>query len=342
MKVGIVGLGKMGMLHTGILNTLDDVRIVSVAESESQLMKYIKNAIPSANVYEDYQKMIKSEELDLVYITTPPSSHMQIALECVNRGVNFFVEKPLTSNLEEAMKLCAELKNTQVVHSVGYNMRFLETFLKAKYFLSQKILGEVSSVKSSMYVSNIFSKPSGWRFKKKTSGGGVLLELGCHLIDFLLWYCGPIKKVSGQVKSLYSAVEDTAHMEVEFSNNAHGVLDTSWSIEGYRTPEANIEIVGSNGKLRVNQDFIKIELASPVPPLKETSVIIYKQSLENGVPFDVAGPDYTKEDMHVVQCVKEKKQPLVNVVEASKTQSVIQAMYDAAKSESIRQVEYIE
>ena len=143
MKVGIIGLGKMGMLHTGILNTLDDVHIVSVAESESQLTKYIKNAIPSAKVYEDYQKMIKSEELDLVYITTPPSSHMQIALECVNRGVNFFVEKPLTSNLEEAMKLCAELKNTQVVRALedkDQNVHEVDRFEFPNHWFDNSIL----------------------------------------------------------------------------------------------------------------------------------------------------------------------------------------------------------
>lgn len=68
-----------------------------------------------------------------------------------------------------------------------------------------------------MYVSNILSKPGGWRSKKKVSGGGGLLDLGTHIVDLLLWYFSPISSVSGQVKSLYSdEVEDVAHMDRNF------------------------------------------------------------------------------------------------------------------------------
>ncbi len=342
MNVGIVGLGKMGLLHAGILNSLKDVKISSITEKEGLIANYIRNSMPHVNVYGDFEKMFDSEEeLDLVYITTPVSSHLSITLSCIKNKINFFIEKPLTRNAEESKRLCTKLKNSQIIHAVGYNRRFVDTFSRVKELLDLKLLGEVFSVKSSMYLSNIFSKSAGWRYKKDVSGGGVLLDLGSHLVDLLLWYFGPIDIVSGEIKSLYSReVEDAAHMDIEFANKIHGELDTSWSVEGYRLPEINLEIIGDNGKLRVNDDFIKMELKKPVKQFQGITVI-YKQSLNTGVSIDIGGPEYTKEDEHVVECVKNKKQTLINVFEASRTQSVIQAMYDAARNGS-KQVQYFD
>lgn len=342
MNVGIIGLGKMGLLHTGILNTLDDLNITSFADKENLLTKYMKTAFPQASIYNDYIDMIDREDLDVIYITTPSFSHLPIMKSCVQHNVNFFVEKPLTKNLDEAKQICSSLKSNNLIHSVGYNVRFNDTFSKTKSLLDSKILGEISHVKSSMYVSSIFSKPPGWRFNKKKSGGGVLLEFGCHLVDMLLWYLGRIDNVKGTTKKVYSDVEDFAHMDIEFTNSAKGELDTSWSVEGYRIPEINIEIEGSNGKLRVNQDFIDIQLKSKVKQLEDLKTRIYKQELNSNVSFDVGGSDYTKEDEHVIDCVKEKHCPLVDAFEASKIQSVIQAMYDASSSNESKEVEYLE
>jgi predicted dehydrogenase len=351
LNIGIVGLGKMGLLHTGILNSIYNVKTVAISEKEKIIAKYLKSSLPDINLYEDYEKMFEAEDLDLVYITTPVSSHFPITSLCIKNKINFFVEKPLTGTLEESERLCTSLKQKhQIIHSVGYNRRFIPTFSRAKVLLDTKILGDTSYVKSSMYVSNILSKPTGWRSKKNVSGGGVLLDLGAHVIDLLLWFFCPISSVSGQIKSIYSdEVEDFAHMDMNFGDGMRGELDTSWSTEGYRVSELNIEIVGNNGKMKVNEDYIKLELKKPANGLNmhedssdnKNETTLYKQELGEGVPIDVGGPEYTREDLHVVDCVFNKKQSLVNVFEASKTQSVIQAMYDAARNgDSRKKVEY--
>src|SRR5581483_7357489 len=105
----------------------------------------------------------------------------------------------------------------------------------------------------------IFTQSSGWRAKKNVSGGGVLLDLGSHVVDLLLWYFGPVKTVRGTTESPFSIeVEDSAHMEIEFERGTTGTLDASWSMKGYRLPEINLEIVGEKGQMHVNEDFIRI------------------------------------------------------------------------------------
>lgn len=332
----------MGLLHAGILNSFDGIKITSVTEKEKMLTKFIQNAIPAASTYENYEEMITKEDLDVVYITTPSSSHFSIMDACIKKGTNFFVEKPLAINFEEAKKTCLALRDTKIIHGVGYNVRFVDTFSHAKSLLDMKVLGEIQQVDSSMFVSNIFSKPLGWRFNKKSSGGGVLLELGCHLVDLLLWYFGPISKVQSNMKKIYSEVEDFVHSTIELPNKIVGKLETSWSVEGYRIPEINIEITGTNGTMRINQDFIDIKLKKEIIPIQGLDQRIYKQSLERGVSFDVGGADYTKEDEHMISCIEEKKLPLVNVFEASKTQCVMQAMYDSAAENKYKEVIYVD
>ena len=343
MKAAIIGLGKMGLLHTGLLNTLKNVEIKAIAEKEGFLKKYIKKSFPELNVYDDYVEMFDKENLDVVYITTPISSHFPIINNAIDSGINFFVEKPFVKNFKEAKILCNRLRDSNIGNAVGYNLRFSNTFEYCKNLLTSNVLGDIEFVDASIYISNIFSKPSGWRFRNSESGGGVLIQLGCHLVDLIRWFFGEIEKVKGNVKSLYSPVDDVAHFKMEFENGAKGQLDVSWSKEGgYRMIETNVEIKGSNGRIKVNQDYVDLKLKELVSQFDNLETRIYKQTLGVNVPFDVAGPEYTRQEINVIQSFEEEKKPLVDAFEGGMTQSVIQAVYDSSKIGKEIKVEKIE
>jgi len=342
MKAATVGLGKMGLLHTALLNTLENVEIKAISEKEGFVKKYIQKLFPELNVYDDYIEMFDKENLDVVYITTPISSHFPIINNAIDSGINFFVEKPFVYNFEQAKILCDRLRNSNIGSAVGYNLRFSTTFQYCKNLLTSNVLGDIEFVDGSMYVSNIFSKPSGWRFRKEEGSGGVLNEFGAHLVDLIRWFFGEIEKVKGNVKSLYSLVDDAAYFKMEFENGAKGQLDTSWSKEGYRILEINVEIKGSNGRIKVNQDYVDLKLKEPVSQFDNLETRIYKQDLGTSVPFDIAGPDYTRQEINVTQSFEEGKKPLVDAFEGAMTQSVIQAVYDSSKLGKEIKVEKIE
>jgi predicted dehydrogenase len=261
---------------------------------------------------------------------------------CIKNNVNFFVEKPLAGNLEECKQLCSNLKGTDLVHAVGYSKRFLDTFVKGKELLDSNMLGELVYVKSSMYVSQLFSSGKGWRYKKTESNGGVLLEFASHLVDLLLWYFGSIKYVATMVKSYYSKeVEDFAHSAIEFETGLKGYLDTSWSIRNHRLPEIMIEIHGTNGMMILNDDFVRVKLDETDGNFPAGDTTIYKQALSSGTLIDIAGPEYTKEDIHVVDCARTKKQTMINSFDASRAQSVIDSMYSSSTAYAFRKVDYV-
>jgi len=331
INTGVIGLGKMGLLHLGILNSLDGVSVKAVAEKEKLIINVIKQFLPSINVYNDYRTLLDEERLDLVYITTPTSFHAQIVENCLDDDINFFVEKPLSISAKECKPLIDKAKQKQVVNMVGYIKHFVATFIEAKQILDRKILGEPVYLKSHMYVSQLFSKGSGWRYKR-ASGGGTLNVLATHLVDVLLWFFSDITLVHGNVKSYYSKeVEDFAHSYLVFKNGLEGYLDVSWSIRNFRLLEIRLEVQCKHGMLIVTDDYIKY-----LTDVDNNFTTLYKQDLYKGVEIDIGGPEYTMEDRYMVECVRTQKQTELDVFYAYKVQCIIDAISESAtKKEAI-------
>lgn len=334
IKVGVIGMGKMGLLHSSILNSLNQCKVIAFTDSDKMVTNLLGD-LSEKSVYDDYKKMILNEKIDVVYITTPVRSHVPIATYCAQKNINFFVEKPLGKNSQECKNLCNIVNENNVLSMVGYYLRYAETFSKVKKILEQNTIGEIKGISSSVFQSQILSKPSGWRFDKNISGGGVLIDLGSHLIDLLLWYFGKIKNVSGKIESNFKQeVEDTAKVELKFENDLTCKLEASWNVKNYRLQETTIEIDGSLGKLRVNEDFI--EIYDKNSNKKSTT---YRQELYTGVPIDVGGPEYTREDEDFLKCIQNNKQPMLNVNSSLQTQEVIDSIYKSAASNKIEEIQ---
>lgn len=342
INAGLIGLGKMGMLHLGILNASNGVKVKAIAESQGFIKRVIKNILPASNIYDNYEDMLDKEDLDFVYITTPTSLHVTMAKSCMEREINFFVEKPLGVSGKECESLITITGNManqkQAINMVGYCKHFIDTFIKAKEILDSGVLGDLTYLTSHMYVSQLFSKGSGWRYKKEASGGGVLNILATHLIDALLWLFGDVNSVNSNIKSYYSEeVEDFVHSYLIFKSGLEGYLDASWSIRNYRLPEIKIEVQSAKGMLVVTEDYVKYFLDA-----KDKFYVFYKQDLYNGVEIDVGGPEYTREDKYFIECVKTHTHTELDILHGYKVQCVTDAIYKSANKKDAVSVSYRE
>ena len=175
IRVGIIGMGKMGLLHSAILNSLDHSKVVAFADTEKMVTNLLRD-VSDASVYNDYKKMIENEKIDVVYITTPVKSHIPIATFCAQNNIHFFVEKPLGITIGECKMLCDVINENRVFSMIGYYLRYAETLSIVKQLLEENTLGEIREINSSVFQSQSLSKRSGCRFNKKISGGGVLID----------------------------------------------------------------------------------------------------------------------------------------------------------------------
>jgi len=337
LNVGLVGMGKMGILHGGILCSMDSVVPVAVADTETMLHSFAKSILPQMNFYKDYREMLEKERLDLVYITVPTVLHPPIAEACVEKGIPFFVEKPLGISCEQCVPLIRKLREKPVINMVGYVLHFQDVVRKARAIVQSGVLGEPIHLKSYMYVTQTLSKSGGTKYKKSVMGGGVLNVVATHLVDILVWLFGDIAQVQGSVKSYHShEVEDFAHSYLRFRSGLEGYLDTSWSLRGYRLPEIKIEVEAEKGRLILTEDYVKLFLDA-----SGRWESFFKQTLYESVEIDVGGPEFTREDRHMVDSVLNGKETGLDVLYAYEIQRVTDAIYRSAQMGQMIEVKNI-
>ena len=332
----------MGMLHAGILNSLKEVKIIALADTENFVNNLLKKSLPNVKIFDDYKKMIDNTQLDLIYITTPVQSHVEIAEYCANQNIPFFIEKPISRNALECKSLYDILLKNETINMVGFYLRYVDSFVKAKEILENNILGKI--IKINAYVSRplILNKQSGWRFNKKLSGGGVLIDIGISLVDLLVWYFGKVKHVNGNCEHNYlEGIEDFVEATLTFENNIECELEATWNIKNARIQETNIEIQGELGILKVNEDYAQV-IFKENPSKKQKNLFYSKVDLFKGVEFDIGGTMYTKEDTDFVKCIKMDKQSFLNLKNSLVSQSIVDSIYKSDDTKKLELVDYIE
>lgn len=316
LSVAVVGLGKMGLLHSCILNVLPNVRLEALCEKNSATRSLFQKVMRGTRLVDDVVKLADMG-LDAVYITTPIPSHFPVAKLVLENKVarNLFVEKTLASNYDEAKELCDLARRLADVTLVGYTRRFAVTFRKARDLLNENAIGEVLSFKAYAYSSDFLESSDR---VTGASRGGVLRDLGCHAVDLALWFFGSFQVQAAEIKSYTGGIsEDFVSFGVRNSDDIEGKFEITWCARGYRMPEVGLSVTGSKGAIEVNDDIVKLKM-------KDGELLTwYRHDLNDNVNFWLGGPEYFREDDYFVTSVLEKRQAEPSFQTASKVDEVI-------------------
>jgi len=332
IRIGTIGLGKMGILHSGILNSLDNCRLVAIADPQPLVRKYFSQCCPNILTYEDYRDLLQKEDIDVAVIATPTYLHSEIGRECAKAHVSFLVEKPLGTSAEDARSLLDEVKTSKVSTEVGYAcVRFVPTFQRGFEFARSSILGNLRELHASAFVTQVTKPTTGWQFTLEKSGGGVLNNFASHMIYLLYWYFGRPSNVACKMDSKFSlGVEDSVTGKIHFDGGIPTAdFEASWSTPDYPMPQLKVSVKGDNGTLTVTDYFVELNLNHTVKPYSSGRTRFYRQDLWEGVEFSLGGPEYCREDRHLIDCVKENKSTLVDAEVGYDVQKIIGAMYDS-------------
>lgn len=331
MRVAVIGIGRMGLLHSGILNALEGVELCAVSDTSRQLLEMIKS-LKDISVYDDYARMLEHEKPDAAVIATPVKLHVPMMRACAKRGIHFLVEGPLALDAREAEKLVQEVAERKLVTMVGYMLRYTETFQKAKEVLASGALGRIQGFQGTSYVAQLFKGGKGWRSSRKDSGGGVVIGQATHLLDLLHWYFGDPTRVAATCQYLYSEeVEDAAHAQMEFENGVQGWIDCSWSRRHHRLLEIGIEVQGENGTLSVDDDSVKLFLDDVAFGHAAGWTIWKKPDLFHGAPIDIGGPQYTRQDEAFARAVMLGGTLESDITNAWHVQKTVDAIYKSTE-----------
>lgn len=212
--------------------------------------------------------ILNDPDIDIVYISTPPSSHCELTLKVAAAGKAVYVEKPMANSIEECNLMIGACKKANVPLLVAYYRRRLEGFLKVKEIVESGKIGDIRFVNIEMYKSPVpadFDLENNWRVFPEIAGGGYLQDVASHQLDFLDYLFGKITEVKGIAKNqgkLYPA-DDIVSGSFLFEN---GVVGTGlWCFTTDKSSEKELTtIVGSKGQLSYNSfgNPMKIEITT--------------------------------------------------------------------------------
>lgn len=297
LKMGVIGLGKMGVMHTCLLNVFPNVTLSALCD-KSRLLKTVAKRVFHGTLVTDNLDKLVGLDLDAIYVLTPIPSHYYIIKEIYNKGIasNVFVEKTLASNYVQSEELCRLSQNHEGINMVGYMKRFGVTFNQAKKLLDQQVLGQLISFNAYAFSSDFADVPEGSMVSK--GRGGALEDLGSHVTDLAIWFFGDLDVASAKINSKIAPnSEDSISFDVINSDGLNGRFEVSWCKSGYRMPEFGLTIQGTKGTLVVNDDEVNLEFSNAQPKRW------YRQDLNDNVGFLLGGPEYYRENAHFIECL---------------------------------------
>ena len=306
LKGGIIGFGRMGVTHYGLLNSHPNVELKAVCDSSRFVLRNLSR-FSKVEVFDTVEKLLKRTSLDFVVVATPTASHAPIIEAALDRGLHVFVEKPLSLGLDSGTQLVVRVRHTSLVNQVGYFLRFNPTFEMARRYIQNGLIGKLIHFRSEMYGRTVM-RPSrhSWR-SKKSQGGGCMLDFASHCIDQAIHFFGPPSHVSGSiVKSIFSKnVEDAVYTTLTYSDGLSGHILVNWSDETFRRPYNRIEIFGTQGKIIADRQECRLYLrTSPsMDGFRKGWQTVYLPSCHRQVRFDIRGSEFTEQLDHFVDCI---------------------------------------
>jgi predicted dehydrogenase len=181
--------------------------------------------------YDDADRLIADEQVDAVYIATPPGVHEMYAMKVAAAGKPCYVEKPMARNSAEAQRMVQAFAAVNVPLFVAYYRRCLPRFVKAKEIIESGQLGSLLSIEY-RYADGQMNKaesPVPWRLQAEQAGAGLFMDLASHALDLLDWFFGPLIDVRGRAANMAGQydVEDLARLSFATGAGVRG--SASWS-----------------------------------------------------------------------------------------------------------------
>ena len=258
VRIGFIGVGGIAGLHLSNLATFPDVAITALCDVDEVRARARADEF-KGKPYTDFRIMLDEEELDGLYICTPPFAHgEQERLACA-RGLPMFIEKPVANRMELAEEIHDLVEKHKITTSVGYHWRYLPSTTKAKTVLSgQKVLGVLG------YWMGGMPKAPWWRERAKS--GGQHVEQTTHIIDTCRYLVGgratSVHGVAAQGAMATDApnydIDDISMINITFDNGVAANISSCCALDGWGRVGLevfcrNLVIELERGKLSINR-----------------------------------------------------------------------------------------
>ena len=349
VKIGIIGCGGIANgKHMPCLQKLDNIEMVAfcdiiIERAEKAAKEY---GIEGAKVYEDYNEMLKNENLDVVHVCTPNNSHASASIAAMEAGCHVMCEKPMADSVEHAQAMLDAQKRTGKKLTIGYQNRFTAEQRYLHEACENGELGEIYYAEAEA-IRRRAVPTWGVFLDKEAQGGGPLIDIGTHALDLTLWHMNnyKVKSVKGSVyrklanqtrtanawgdwnPEEYTA-EDSAFGFVTMENGATIIVKSSWAINLAESREAVCVLAGTEAGadchdgLRINKVKYGRQVIEKVA-CGAGGVAFYDGASE--IPADLEAKQW-------IDAVINDKEPLVKPEQAFVVTQILEAIYKSAET----------
>lgn len=218
MNVAIIGAGLIGkkralaLFKGAHLKTICDINKTSGEKFAKEF---------NCGFERKWQKVIDDQDIQAVFICTTNNYLSRVAQQAIKNNKHVLIEKPGGINIKELQEIYRIYKKNPVVVMYGYNHRYHPSIQKAKQIIDSQKYGRILFIRARYGHGGRLGYEKEWRFQKGVSGGGELIDQGCHLIDLVNFFCGEMNQSTGFVTNLFwkTNLEDAAFFQLRNKKN---------------------------------------------------------------------------------------------------------------------------
>lgn len=340
LRCAVIGAGGIGLDHLHSLTTCHRAAAVAIAEVSPQRAREASARHNIPRSYADYHELLEQPDIDAVVVALPNHLHAPVAIEALKARKHVLLEKPMAMNAKEAGKIVETAKTMKRTLMVAQSLRFNRYTQIARLAIERGDLGDVYHMRSFWLRRTGIPRIGSWFTQKQFSGGGVLSDLGVHLVDTCLHLMKEFDVVSvsaqacakfgnrglGEMDWGRSEVDPKRPFDVEdfgvallrLKSGRSISLETGWAcFQNHETREYGIDLFGTNAGLSLF-------------PAK-----LFRNTLDGQetIQFNPVKVPYPEDRVHhFVNCVLDGKKLLVPPEESLKVQQVLDAIYASAAS----------
>ena len=309
IKMGVIGLGRMGQLYTNLLSSqINGAKLYAVAEIHEQARSRVAAEFDITRAFADFHELLALPELDAVIIATPTSTHHDLVVAAAEAGKAILCEKPLALTLAETRSAQEAVARAQVALQVGFMRRFDAAYQKAKTLIDNGQIGFPVTFKS-LSRDPFCPRPE---YADPAKSGGLILDMAIHDFDLARWLMSSeVERVTAEGTTLVCKVLesvgdiDNALINMRFVSGALGNIEVSRNaFYGY---DIRTEILGSEGAVTVG-----VHQYTPV-------LLLTRAGAQHDItPYlmERFGDAYRTQLQHFVDCLTNGQPPLVSGADA--------------------------
>ena len=332
VKFAIIGAGNIGNVHARVIKESARMELSAIVDKNDVAGNaFARNY--ECNYYDSFDKMIKNEDISVVVLCTPSTTHAAIAMEAVNSGKHVIIEKPIDVNLQsiDALINAAESKGVKIC--TIFQHRFDEAVMKAKKAIDEDKLGRLffGACHTKWFREQKYYKTGYGRGTWAFDGGGALMNQSIHYIDLLLYLMGDVSEVYGSCGTFAHTdieVEDLGVATLKFKNGGLGMIEgTTAAYPGLYT---KLDIYGEKGSISIcNDALVWYKIIGMTTEEEENMLSKTEQKVGASDPMAFSIESHKRQYLNFLDSIEHSREPLVNGIEGRKSVKVVQAIYES-------------